>query len=1103
MHSARKRLPEGPPRIPDHETVRLIGRGSYGEVWLARNAVGTWRAVKVVYRDRFKDSIPYEREFVGIQKYEPISRSHEGLVDVLQIGRNEAEGYFYCVMELADDANPGPGVAARPSGVPPEVQPLQPSLHVESAWKAFQQCDPATYTPRTLSLDLIRHGRLSLNECVALGLTLNLALGHLHRNGLIHRDVKPPNIIFVNGVPKLADIGLVADLSGANSFVGTEGYVAPEGPNSRQADLYALGKVLYEASTGKDRQEFPSPLTDFGNDTDAKALMELHAVVVRACAASPKQRYRTAEEMNADLALLHSGKSVLHKHAVERRLKITTRVAVAAVAAVVLGVFPYYLAIKEAREEAAQRKRAQASEKRAEQAQAGEARARATAEQRLYDSLLGEARATRMARRVGYRDKVFSLLKQANALKVPQKNLAELRREAGDCLGDFVGLTPQTIDGFPTNTTIRLTLLDPSGRSAAFVLRDETVQLRELPSGKVIANFRLTGDLPTRSACFNHTGDEIVFIRIPPDGRLEDRIAGSRLNVWSRNADGQWREAENVAIPGGLDCLSHPGGVYVTAFHQTPRRGQLINVRPKARPLLAEARVPANSGSKGWVHQFEYPEERIPEVALSPDGQWLVSEGVSLQDKVNSVLNIVNLKTGARSTLVPQLGVLDSLGFSPDGKHLACTSRSSGAIYEIARTPITEFRRVADFTSQTRQPMVFAPTSGLVGLPIPRENRIRLWDWIRGEETALLDEPKPATKLAFDPGGAFLLTASLQLARLYRMDMTSEKLNLPRHECNNPGVVFSPDGERVATVGREPAVRVCDAASGREIWNSDQLPVQAYGVAFSPDGKWLATGDSDASRVLIWNSHTGERLAEVLLKADGRLWSVQFSPCGKFLATASGLDRAEDGVELWAIHRLKSGERETLNISPLNSAGGSAWSLSFAPNGRWLAFVDRDLRGVFLWELEGLNAPRLLAAELIRGVGEAQTFSFTPDCSRVLTVDRSRSVVALDTTTGKRVTSFATIDPIRTPVWTDSAGICLSPDGSKLAMVSATGRGVDVWDPITGKLVYALPEEHDTVYWQAWSPDGQHLAVARSNGDIAIWNLKQVEQILASLELNP
>src|SRR6266567_2273905 len=93
-----------PPAIPDHEMIRIIGRGSYGDVWLARNVVGTYRAVKVVYRKRFRDDRPYEREFSGIQKFEPVSRTHEGLVDVLQIGREDKLEYFYYVMELADAA---------------------------------------------------------------------------------------------------------------------------------------------------------------------------------------------------------------------------------------------------------------------------------------------------------------------------------------------------------------------------------------------------------------------------------------------------------------------------------------------------------------------------------------------------------------------------------------------------------------------------------------------------------------------------------------------------------------------------------------------------------------------------------------------------------------------------------------------------------------------------------------------------------------------------------------------------------------------------------------------------------------------------------------
>src|SRR6266571_5482584 len=97
-----------PPQIPDHELLRRVGEGAYGEVWLARNVMGTYRAVKIVYRRSFSDERPYEREFAGIKKFEPISRAHGSQVDILHVGRNDKAGYFFYVMELADDACESP-----------------------------------------------------------------------------------------------------------------------------------------------------------------------------------------------------------------------------------------------------------------------------------------------------------------------------------------------------------------------------------------------------------------------------------------------------------------------------------------------------------------------------------------------------------------------------------------------------------------------------------------------------------------------------------------------------------------------------------------------------------------------------------------------------------------------------------------------------------------------------------------------------------------------------------------------------------------------------------------------------------------------------------
>ena len=91
------------PAIPDYELLERIGAGAYGEVWLARNlATGFRRAVKVVYGASFEDERPFNREFEGIKKFDAVSRTHPSQLALFHVGRNEAAGYFYYVMELGD-----------------------------------------------------------------------------------------------------------------------------------------------------------------------------------------------------------------------------------------------------------------------------------------------------------------------------------------------------------------------------------------------------------------------------------------------------------------------------------------------------------------------------------------------------------------------------------------------------------------------------------------------------------------------------------------------------------------------------------------------------------------------------------------------------------------------------------------------------------------------------------------------------------------------------------------------------------------------------------------------------------------------------------------
>src|SRR5688572_7178857 len=66
-----------PPEIPDYDLIKRIGQGSYGEVWLARSVMGTFRAVKIVHRSAFESDRPFEREFEGIKRFEPVSQTNE------------------------------------------------------------------------------------------------------------------------------------------------------------------------------------------------------------------------------------------------------------------------------------------------------------------------------------------------------------------------------------------------------------------------------------------------------------------------------------------------------------------------------------------------------------------------------------------------------------------------------------------------------------------------------------------------------------------------------------------------------------------------------------------------------------------------------------------------------------------------------------------------------------------------------------------------------------------------------------------------------------------------------------------------------------------
>lgn len=242
--------------------VIRCGSGSYGEVWLCQDSVGRLIALKIVSKTLLGES--WEREFQGLKAYCQKIEGHTNLLNIYHIF--DAGDYFCYTMEAADDFN----------------------------------CGHGAYMADTLS-GRLRRGRMELDELKILINGILDGLETLHQAGLTHRDIKPGNILIVNGYPKIADIGLVTALDRSCTLVGTPGFIPLEVLTGEydgiQHDLYATAKVFYCALTGNGVDSFPYFPPEL---LEVSVYRKLNMFIMRACSDQASLRYRSANEFRKD-----------------------------------------------------------------------------------------------------------------------------------------------------------------------------------------------------------------------------------------------------------------------------------------------------------------------------------------------------------------------------------------------------------------------------------------------------------------------------------------------------------------------------------------------------------------------------------------------------------------------------------------------------------------------------------------------------------------------------------------------------------------------------------------------------------------------------------
>ena len=250
----------------DWRLEREIGQGAYGVVYLAVGSDGVRAAVKVCRRDAVGDE-RYERELRGAKLYRALP-PQEGLVRMRELV--ETEWGFYTVMDLADDEFGGPQEAS--SG----------------------------YRPKTLARVIEGEKALPLKECVRLGIALAGGLATLQRHHLLHRDIKPGNVLYVGGKPVLSDPGLLVDESEAASLVGTPGYVPPEKFTDAASDIYSLGLTLKAASFGRKLEDLDKgPALEA--DTGLPLFPAWWRILNKATDPTQSRRYQSAKALIRDL----------------------------------------------------------------------------------------------------------------------------------------------------------------------------------------------------------------------------------------------------------------------------------------------------------------------------------------------------------------------------------------------------------------------------------------------------------------------------------------------------------------------------------------------------------------------------------------------------------------------------------------------------------------------------------------------------------------------------------------------------------------------------------------------------------------------------------
>jgi serine/threonine protein kinase/WD40 repeat protein len=1058
-----------PEQLGEYRILKEMGRGGMGIVYEAvQETLGRHVALKVLPFCGLLDPMHLERFHREARAAARLH--HTNIVPVFGVGEHQGIQYYAMqfihgqsldevLQELrrlrrdsATPARPRParsditdncnGLASAASSSPPRAS--------GSATAAVTSASDVSSAPQSASqTDLSGQTRDRYFRSVAtIGVQVAEALEYAHTQGILHRDVKPSNLLLDSaGQVWVTDFGLAKvedweELTHPGDVVGTLRYMAPErfqGKADARSDVYGLGITLYELLTLHpafedsnrarlmERVAHEEPAQP--RQLDRHIPRDLETVVLKATAKEPAQRYTTAAALAEDLRRFLADRPIQ-----ARRTPLRERLwrwcrrnpawAILVACVMILGTAILIISSLSALwlgEVALRAKRAERE-----------------AKEKLWQSKRDQARAARMSRRVGQRVKSLQTIREAadlaRELNLPQEQLLELRDDAIACLSLPDLSLAREWEGSPAGT--EHVGFDGTLERYARVNREGVISIRRVADDEEIC--RLSGLSGSGGVMFS------------PDGEfLMQRLTlefGGWLKLWKLDGpqavplpEAKNRGASAFSPDSRQFALGNADGgiaIYDLASGRQIRR-MTVGAEPRCLAFHPDGRRLAIAFHHGLqvrsleteqvLGEFGQPGEAWPTVAWHPDGKTLASVGgdriiylwdfptgkqvAKLQGHTNGGINFafnhrgdLLVSTGWDGTLrlwEPRTGkqlfhtqaVMWDLRFSPDDRFLAGeVSGNKLRIWEVVSGP--EYRTLVRDPVRGRAGLhscSFHPNGRL--LAVGMSDGFGLWDLALNKELAFIRAPG-ITHVLFEafPGGALLT-------------------NGPRSLLRWP-VTVDPDTSPTRKRGSDSAERL-------RVGPPEKLPVPGSycQLARSKDGRVIACPQPRLGGAYVILAERPQQPVKLAPHDDVR--AIAVSPDGRWVATGS--HGASAVVKIWD---AASGRHE----KDLLTGGGSR--VAFSPDGKWLATGSADVR---VWTTGSWE-------ERLCFESRWPAIAFSPD-SRMLAFDTGRDGIHLiDPNTGRE---FA---PLQDPEFDRAGFITFSPNGTQLVVTGYDSQALHVWD---------------------------------------------------------